>query len=1703
MPRHQFHPPRKTFPLFIKIIAFLLCFILSFEQSGFAQVAGQLDLSHTISNAVNSFSSAAFRPPHLRYISYDKFKQSFKIILNKGDNNKAQAVEFGDSVRQPLEFFYIGLAIPNENFWVNLRPDSADRIIDDYLAETDVGKIMLEADLELKKDLARATFPATPEGKEYWEKIYNKIKQIYGYASGNVPVSINTRIWIIPGEVVICQDQNSAYIYKAGLNVSTEAAYLSNKQGNQSQNEPERIINQYSSELIQELILPKISKEVNTGKKYASLRQVYYSLILAQWFKNRFYGAGGLYPYLIDRNNLTGLTSNKRWSKNTYFKEYQKSIREKEYDLQVRVFDLFGRSIRTYSTGGVDFSGVFPGMITAQSKVISSNSFFPPLTEQTQAADIQRGTLQEPYLGRVSLAAPAQEAVTAEQQLFPVIEIKNSSLTRDDPPTETIRSWRSVIDNFSLKVLFSPLVRKPLYRIAQVLTSLPKPVLRLMFIVPIVGTLLSVFYSTVSAFAITAEVANGSIKDLIFTFRPSWQNSPDPANETLSGIGQIIGESRGLEGDKLMDFIYNQFIPEMKPILANQGISDVNIIRDGEQIKIPAKFLEGLTFDNLQGVVNSLQHHGWSPLNLEANTFSANLVSGANVPQHTGVTVIPETPTGGPGAATATVTPAPDPMATITGNPATPAVTPVSPAAPTLARTQNSQDFLIQVMGWVNHHQPLLMVIGTAAVAALLFFLGRAIYAKIRNAQSAKQQLAKETALHNNTGAGQTVLVPPEQKQAEGKVAQSRLKELYLNQGPQAPPGYPPQTPTLNSSGTQQNRKISEDELDIIIERLQSSPRKYLQRLFNSKRINIRARVRFIADELGFDIVSGQGVSLLVRNPETLSKNKEFLEGLALPVNVTNLKSSKRSFVAREVAQIIKYSQWQQLTNEEKLAVVSYLFDVYGLRSSWITRGNDWNRLLARFNLQGAQINYSLRSIDFIQQYELARFLRFGNAPRTENRLSKIKEIVEIMGLKVSQLLDRAKTPQGFPLYIAKQGADKSQPEKLPAIEVAPLDYTDAAGEPELLQETELLKGLEEAIETSITDLQIQMVLTTLINANPGQDSYERARAIVRHIHPDDFRRIRKASRSIQLFASNQLFQERFEAIALERPSDLSVSLARSLSKIHDWENLLKQPNLSAQDVSHVLECCERIIAILSLRLNQETNDSIGSIYKIMKQSYGLTQKTVIKLLGQKDLDKKLYEKSVKTLLARGHYFSDYLAFMGYLADLDIAKKYLYEDQKDSNGNGNGYSNGNGQAHKKISYSWWHKITAVPFLENNAMRNLKLLLPRLNTEDNEFTPEEYFHNLKPTRIGSSRAWMIRKPVTVFTSLILSLVSLTLFLFATPFVVSLLLFIKGFLVFFGIISIPLMHYFFAYIGTVRQRKDLKKSHSQISNLEKRWKDFAPVTRLEIPPHVPPAGLKDPSLPVQEARIEEDHAVEGSMVNGEDVGMLAELADLLEIKPVQLPQIDKELEDIFGSGRVNKLVITIMPEALMLTKSHHKISRPVRLGNRIFVGDGYFTENRNNFFIFLADLAHEQMGQWVARNRPDLNPDAHSLAKELAKVVKVAQDNSPGGIDLRRINFTVKDTPATVEKNIELSAAGELFNPGAEQEMLQINRLIKAKIIPSSERLKECLSKVPVSGQSRYIKQMNNFLAEIFMLEEEYGQPSEVSFINLLQTVVLNK
>ncbi len=244
---------------FPKFIYFLVCFLLIFEQSGFAQVAAELDISSHLALFRSSLISDKFRPLHLRSLQYLPQNNSFKLLIDKGDqfsqNRRGhfptsaegdifQAPPEGDIFRQGyneslkrkvspsdstnltntakdlLNYFFIGLTLPNDSFWVNLRPDSPDNIIDDYLAKTDIGRIMLEADVQLKKDTALATSPETPEGRDYWNKLYKKAGELLG--NENITIPTLTRPWIVPDETIIRETKDNAYIYKATLKVMLE-----------------------------------------------------------------------------------------------------------------------------------------------------------------------------------------------------------------------------------------------------------------------------------------------------------------------------------------------------------------------------------------------------------------------------------------------------------------------------------------------------------------------------------------------------------------------------------------------------------------------------------------------------------------------------------------------------------------------------------------------------------------------------------------------------------------------------------------------------------------------------------------------------------------------------------------------------------------------------------------------------------------------------------------------------------------------------------------------------------------------------------------------------------------------------------------------------------------------------------------------------------------------------------------------------------------------------------------------------------------------------------------------------------------------------------------------------------------------------------------------------------------------------------------
>ena len=214
------------------------------------------------------------------------------------------------------------------------------------------------------------TSPQTPEGKVYWDKLYKKAGELFG--SENITIPTITMPWIVPNEIIIREAPDNAYIYKATLKVMLEEDYLSGNTQSPHRGGAEAVyrfsdprlkeLNEYSTQLIKELIIPKLTCAVNTSKRYAPLRQVYYSLILAQWFKQKYGSSGNSrapgtrapvnnYMSMIDYGDLTNLVSSQPYDKQSYFKQYQESFAEGEYSLQEPVYTPMGQSVRRYMSG--------------------------------------------------------------------------------------------------------------------------------------------------------------------------------------------------------------------------------------------------------------------------------------------------------------------------------------------------------------------------------------------------------------------------------------------------------------------------------------------------------------------------------------------------------------------------------------------------------------------------------------------------------------------------------------------------------------------------------------------------------------------------------------------------------------------------------------------------------------------------------------------------------------------------------------------------------------------------------------------------------------------------------------------------------------------------------------------------------------------------------------------------------------------------------------------------------------------------------------------------------------------------------------------------------------------------------------------------------------------------------------------------------
>ncbi|WP_328838526.1 hypothetical protein [Streptomyces europaeiscabiei] len=238
------------------------------------------------------------------------------------------------------------LALTPDKFWVNLNPDQPSTIMDSTFASTDAGRVLLEADLQLKHDFFKALDPKTDLGKRAWDGMAKR---------DGWPCLHSLRNWIEPGTAKVREQDGGIYILDAPLKLQTEPMDISTPGPGGAGCDLTKAETEQNDRVLKNTIVPLVEKWINTGPDYADLRRVYTSRVAAEWIRQKDQQEPTDYRKIINSNDVSRWplrAPNQNWKKTDVYDRYVKIFKEGEFKYEISN----GQDVYVYTVGGVDFS---------------------------------------------------------------------------------------------------------------------------------------------------------------------------------------------------------------------------------------------------------------------------------------------------------------------------------------------------------------------------------------------------------------------------------------------------------------------------------------------------------------------------------------------------------------------------------------------------------------------------------------------------------------------------------------------------------------------------------------------------------------------------------------------------------------------------------------------------------------------------------------------------------------------------------------------------------------------------------------------------------------------------------------------------------------------------------------------------------------------------------------------------------------------------------------------------------------------------------------------------------------------------------------------------------------------------------------------------------------------------------------------------
>ena len=305
--------------------------------------------------------TARFQPPTLLGMTlHPENPLLFDFLVDRGEDlirDQPLKVES----EKLIKYFLAAMTIPDKDSWVNLSPYEKDRIMPDPLAGTDMGKAMLEQDYLLKQLSASLTNPEKELGKKFWDEVKKRAQKEFNTL--NIPLSTFNKVWIVPEKALVLEHEGYVLVGESRLKVMLDEDYealASNVErprmnGSRSAFDISRsTINSISSQVFREMILPQLEKEINEGKTFAPVRQIYNAVILATWYKKNLKDSllGHVY---VDQSKIAGVDIPEKDIKEKVYRQYLEAFRKGVYSMIKEDADSTTQDAlpRKYFSGGV------------------------------------------------------------------------------------------------------------------------------------------------------------------------------------------------------------------------------------------------------------------------------------------------------------------------------------------------------------------------------------------------------------------------------------------------------------------------------------------------------------------------------------------------------------------------------------------------------------------------------------------------------------------------------------------------------------------------------------------------------------------------------------------------------------------------------------------------------------------------------------------------------------------------------------------------------------------------------------------------------------------------------------------------------------------------------------------------------------------------------------------------------------------------------------------------------------------------------------------------------------------------------------------------------------------------------------------------------------------------------------------------------